>query len=277
VSALEASALAIVALYVIVRARLGPDPRRLLLRLGLLVVASWLCEDSCIRAYGFYAYSPRWSLFIDRVPLAIVLIWPVVIHSGWELCGYLLGHGHRLLPLAGAALIFADASLIEPVAVCSGLWRWTEPGLFAVPPIGILGWALYAGLAMAVLAHNARAGRRALADAAVLLVAPAGLHLLLCASWWGLLRWVSRPLPPWPAVAIVWAASLLLTGLSLGREARLRVPLGAMLLRAPAAAFFFGLLAINRDGAALVAYAMAFAPPYLSLMSFARARPAGPR
>ena len=44
--------------------------------------------------------------------------------------------------LVGALIVLADASLIEPVAVASNLWAWTEPGLFAVPPIGILGWAI---------------------------------------------------------------------------------------------------------------------------------------
>jgi hypothetical protein len=42
-----------------------------------------------------------------------------------------------------------------------------------------------------------------------------------------------------------------------------------MLLRIPAAGFFFVLLALHAEGAApLVAYALAFAPPYLALTAF---------
>ena len=78
--ALELCCAAIVAVYVIVR-------RDAMLALALLAVAGFLGEDSVIRAYGFYYYSPRWHLFLDRVPLMIVLIWPIVI-----LVGMLLRH-----------------------------------------------------------------------------------------------------------------------------------------------------------------------------------------
>ena len=50
---------------------------------------------------------------------------------------------------------------------------------------------------------------------------------------------------------------------------RRRVPPLTMWLRVPAAGFFFALLAIHGHGAApLVAYALAFAPPYLGLTSW---------
>ena len=42
------------------------------------MTASWAGEDSCIRLYGFYAYSPSWAAFLDRVPLAIVCISVVI-------------------------------------------------------------------------------------------------------------------------------------------------------------------------------------------------------
>src|SRR5439155_24844517 len=113
-------------------------------RLALLVVASWIGEDSVIRVYGFYHYARGWALFVDQVPLAIVVIWPVVIDSAWGLARCLAA-GARAQALLAAAFVLADASLIEPIAVRAGLWRWTEPGLFAVPPVGILGWALFAG------------------------------------------------------------------------------------------------------------------------------------
>ncbi|HHH10493.1 MAG TPA: carotenoid biosynthesis protein, partial [Sorangium sp.] len=121
---LEGVALLIVALFVFLRARYGPAPKAFLRRLLLLVVASWLAENSVIVAYDFYSYSPDWTLFIHHVPLAIVLIWPIVIHSAWELAGYLLGPSaaaKRLAPLVGAFLVLADAAMIEPIAVSAKL------------------------------------------------------------------------------------------------------------------------------------------------------------
>jgi hypothetical protein len=48
-----------------------------------------------------------------------------------------------------------------------------------------------------------------------------------------------------------------------------------MWLRVPAAGFFFVLLALHgRSLAPLVAYALAFAPPYLAMTAWASPRPA---
>ncbi len=263
---IELSALGIVALFIWLRARYGPEPRAFLVRIALLVVASFIAEDSCIRAYGFYAYAPDWSLFVDQVPLAILLIWPIVIHSAWELAGYLLGPRRQLSPLLGAALVFADAWMIEPISVQAGLWWWNEPGLFAVPPIGVLGWALHAGFCMWVFEQQRRRDWPLLASAAAVVIAPVGTHLCLLASWWGLLRWINVPLPPWPAVAVLWAIALGLTFWAVATRARTRVPPRDMWSRLPAALFFFVLLALYaRDVPALVAWALAFAPPYLAL------------
>jgi hypothetical protein len=263
---LELGALAIVVLFVFVRARFGREPRSFLIRISLLVVASWIAEDTVIRAYGFYFYNPDWSVFIDKVPLAILLIWPIVIHSAWELAAALLGEGHRLVPLVGAAFVWADASLIEPIAVGSGLWQWTEPGLFEVPPIGILGWAFHAGLCMWVFEWQRANARSFTWSAVALALTPIGTHLLLLASWWLLFRWINHTVPPWPVVACVWIISLSLTAQSIRSAARRKVPALDIHSRAPAAAFFFVLLALDsRQVPALIGYALAFAPPYLSL------------
>lgn len=263
-SALEAVALAIVALFVIGRARLA-DGRGFFVRLGLLVGASFVAEDTAIRLYGFYFYDERWSVFIDKVPLAILLIWPVVIHSAWDLSRHLMGGTGARVVVAGTALVLADASLIEPVAVQSGLWRWTEPGLFAVPPIGVVGWAFHAGLCMLALERAAGKSSR---EAWVLLT-PLGTHALLLASWWSFFRWVNGVIPPWPAVVLAWALSMLLMRRSVLHRARRLVPLGEFALRIPAAAFFFVLLAVyGRTRLDLVAWTLSFAPPYLSLLDF---------
>ncbi|MCU1279109.1 MAG: hypothetical protein JWM53_2655 [bacterium] len=251
--ALELACAAIVALCVAARRDALPS-------LALLAVAGFLGEDSVIRAYGFYYYSPRWHLFLDRVPLMIVLIWPIVIHSAWSLARRLSPRA-AWVPLVGAGLVLADASLIEPIAVHAGLWRWTEPGLFTVPLIGIVGWAYFAGAAMACL-------QRARPVAAVL-IAPLATHVLLVASWWLAFKWLSRPLPARPFVVGAWLVLGTLTALAL----RFRPGRGQpafrrdLLLRGPGAAFFFVLLALNaRDLPSLCVYALAFVPPYLALL-----------
>jgi hypothetical protein len=255
--ALELVCAAIVATYVIARRDAVPE-------LLLLAAAGFLGEDSVIRAYGFYYYSPRWHLFLDRVPLLIVLIWPVVIHSAWSL-GRRLAPRASWQPLVGAAIVLADASLIEPIAVHAGLWTWTEPGLLAVPPIGILGWAYFAGAAMACLAQSEK---KEVAAAAAVVVAPLVTHALLVASWWLAFKWLSRPLPAWPVVVAAWvvlgALALMALRLHGGRDRALRADL---LLRGPGAAFFFVLLAIHgRDLPSLCLYGAAFVPPYLALL-----------
>ena len=76
---LQIACLAIVAAFLVFRARLEAEPLSLFRRLFLLALAAWAGEDTCIRAYGFYEYSESWWLFLDKVPLLIVLIWPIVI------------------------------------------------------------------------------------------------------------------------------------------------------------------------------------------------------
>ncbi len=259
---IELSCAAIVTLYLVVTLRDSPQPGSDAALLGLLAVAAWLGENTVIHAYGFYAYSPAWSVFVDRVPLMVLLIWPVVIHSAWVMLCQLQPRSARWLPLAGALLVLTDASMIEPIAVQAGLWWWTHPGLFDVPLVGLLGWSFFAGLCMLVMQHAEKLKGRLL----ILLVAPLGTHVLLLASWWGLLRWIEGPVPPWPAVALVWLISAALVVALLRWRPWRRVDLTSLLLRAPAAGFFFVLLALyGRDQIALVAYALAFAPPYLLL------------
>ncbi len=251
---IELASLAIVATFVIVRASRDPSPKTFLARLAVLAAAAFIGENGVIHAYHFYGYDrAAWTIFVDQVPLLILLIWPVVIHSAYDLARSLAS---KPLPiaLATAGIVLADASLIEPIAVHAGLWRWTEPGLFEVPPIGVLGWAFFAfGAALVIERHIL-----------LLLVVPAILaNLLLVVTWWGALRWVSAPIPPAAGVATAYVVSLLLAGLAL--RARDRVPPIDVWLRAPGALFFFVLLVLSPTSPALLAYAIAFAPPYLAL------------
>jgi hypothetical protein len=273
VIALQLTCVAIVALYVAVRLARAPavERPRFVRRFVLLTAGSWLAENTVIHAYGFYYYDPSWSLFVDQLPLMIVLIWPVVIDSAAVLAGRILGEDSRRAPLLAAAIVLADASLIEPIAVKAGLWRWTEPGLFDVPPIGILGWSIFAAAALAVMASNERARRPGWTDAAILVIGPAVSHVVLVAVWWILFRWINVTVPAWPVVVVAWTLAFGVGALAWRRRLSTRVPLVELLVRVPAAAFFFVLLALHgRDEPALVGYALAFAPPYLALCLPAR-------
>ena len=258
--------LTILVLYVVVRGRQAEEPRRFVARLLYVGLAGGVAETTCIRWYGLYAYEPDWYLFFDRVPLLVMAIWPFVLHSAWDMSRYLLGREHRAVPLLGASIVLADASLIEPIAVRAGLWRWTEPGLFHVPPIGVIGWALFALACLSWWQRAERRRRPVWTEAATVIAAPAFTHLALLGVWWAALRWVNHAVPSWPAVGVAWALSIAVTAWLVRARATARVPLSVLLLRVPPTLFFSALLVVygwaHTD---LVLYVAAFAPPYLVL------------
>jgi len=263
---------------VIVLAYLGSaltraSSRRVYLRrFALLCAASWLVEDSCVRLYGLYAYDPSW-LLLDRVPLLVVLIWPTVILSAAELAGHLRRRGgapsSAALALTGGALVLGDASFIEPIAVQARLWSWTEPGILGVPPIGLVGWGLFAGLCHALLGRSDRRGARAKGDLATMVLAPLLTHAGLLALWWSAARWLTGGIPPWAAVTTAWLVSLGLTSAALHGAVRRRIPASVLTTRIPASLLFLGLLAVHgRRNLPLVIYAAAFPAPYLALIDW---------
>ncbi len=267
---LQAACVGIVLVYAALRVHAD---RGFPARFALLALAGLVGEDTMIRAYGFYAYAPSWWCFVDRVPLLIVVIWPVVIDSADALARALLGKDARdtdprVAGLASAIVLF-DAALIEPVAVRAGLWAWTAPGAFGVPPVGVLGWGFFA---LFVLLLLPRLGRlRPL----VLLLAPAATHLALVVSWWAALRWMRGVIAPWAAAMTALILGATLAALAWRRNLRARVRPRVLLLRAPGALFFFVLLAAHAREVELVVYAVAFAPPYLALLEARGARALG--
>src|SRR5579884_2326625 len=92
---------AIVSVYLAARIGRAAAPLRVVRRLVLLALAGFVGEDTVIRAYGFYHYSPDWAGFVDQVPVLIILIWPIVIDSAWQLARRLLTAGHPFVPLVG--------------------------------------------------------------------------------------------------------------------------------------------------------------------------------
>lgn len=267
---IEIICLLILVIFIGFQLKYNEAPGPFLRRLFWMGVAAWIGENTVIHAYHFYSYSPHWSLFVDQVPLMILLIWPVVIYSAWNLVGYLLSASPWKIALAGAAIVLADASLIEPIAVAAKLWKWHEPGIFEVPPIGILGWSFFAFGCILLLEWNKGADKKWYWDGLVLILPPLVTHFLLLASWWGFFRWVNETLPSWPVVGMFWGLAILLAFWAWREKASAKVPLLEMVLRIPGAVFFFVLLALyGRECIPLIAYALAFSPPYL-VVTFGR-------
>lgn len=282
----ELVCLTIVAVYVALRLwKAGGDPRPVVLRFVLLSVSSAIAEHTIIRAYGTYGYATTWSIFVGKVPLVVVLVWPVVVDSAAVLARAILGGDEHVarsrfrFAAITAGIVLADAALIEPVAVRAGLWRWTSPGVFAVPIIGILGWAVFALVATYVIETRARV--------AVIAIGPLVTHGVLVAAWWAGLRFVEVPMPTFACVGVAWVASAAFVM----RAAARPVPMSALLMRAPGAVFFFVLLATNfvaparfaepwsatwiappASAALLALHVAAFAAPYLTSIAVSGAR-----
>ena len=257
----ELLCLAIVGFYVCMRLRGTTERGAFLLRFGAIVLASAIGENSMIELYGAYSYAPRWSISIWHVPVVVVLVWPVVVDSAVVLASQVapVGPGGRALVAAG--IVFTDALLIEPIAVFSDLWAWTEGGLFDVPLLGIAGWAFFTWGVSLTLEKT-----RGVAVLGVLVTGPAAAHALVLAFHWALFRWVRVELPYEAAIAIAWTLALSLStsvlrwGTTPSR--------GAVLLRAPGAVFFFVLLALGNgdERMALVWFALPFSIPYWVLL-----------
>lgn len=265
---LELVALAIIAVYVMVYALGLPEKREFFIRLVLVSVASWIAEESCILSYQFYSYSPTWTLFLADVPLLVIVIWPIIVHSAWDLASQMLRPGQRFLPLLAAAIVFTDALLLEPVGVHIGLWSWKEPGIFEVPPIGVLGWAYFAFLCMLHFGKGRRRNGTWRIDLLIPVTSVLGTHLLLVITWWVAFRWVKITVDPRLAVGVAWMVSIFLVYAILRNRTGTRVEKKTLWLRLLGALLLFTLLVLNaNDSKLLIGYAVAFAPPYLTLMA----------
>ncbi|CAN5250487.1 hypothetical protein BH09MYX1_BH09MYX1_12750 [soil metagenome] len=156
--------------------------RALLIDYAALAVAAWIGEETCVALYRFYAYADGWHLRLDRVPLLVPLIWPLVVLSARDVAAIVAPRGSPIVrALVAGAIVAFDASLVEVVAVRAKLWSWSEPGHLGVPLIGILGWGHFAAGALAPK-------RRAW----TLVTGPLVAHALIQLSWWGLFRFALR-------------------------------------------------------------------------------------
>ncbi len=264
----ELAGISIIVFYVVLHALKQPEGGHFLFRIVLVSAAAWMAEESCILLYEFYGYSSKWNFFLNHLPLLVIVVWPVVIHSAWDLASQMLGSSHRLMPLAAGGIVLTDATLIETVAVHCGLWSWNEPGIFHVPLIAILGWAYFAFLCILLFEEGRRRNATKRFSLLILALPVIGTHLLLLITWWGALRWVNIPVDPRLAVGSAWALSLLLVYAILRNRTGTRVERKTLFLRLPAALYFYTLLALNAScSLLLVVFAVAFAPPYLTLIA----------
>jgi len=255
----EIACVAVVALTLFTMGR-SRSVGRLLRDYATLAVAAWVGEDTCIAVYRFYAYAPGWHLRVHHVPLLVPLIWPLVILSARDVVAALGGPtlGPALRPIAVAALVAFDASLVEVVAVRAGLWTWAEAGHLGVPVIGILGWGYFALGVDVALSRD----RPLLAIA----LGPIAAHLLVLASWWGLFRWALRgALGTASVVGIAAVGSLAVAAVVATRRRGAAIPFAVAAPRMIAAALFVTLLLFSAPAdVPLWVHAAAVAVPYLA-------------
>lgn len=262
-----------VLIYVLAYARHQKKPGVFLLRFLICAAAAWLVEQSCISFYGFYGYSSAWGLFIFKVPLVIVMVWPTLIHSATLITTQILNTPNRAYPFVVSGIVCSDALLIEPISSNCNLWCWQEPGLFGVPIIGILGWAFFAFFGAFFFAPKLTYHRCQYQWVFRFGASFAGTHLLLIGAWWSVLRWINFSINPKIALTAIWVSSIFLLGLIVADRSIQKVKPNPLLARIPGALFFYTLLffrTVDNWGAAnnwlLVFYAVAFMPPYLALM-----------
>ncbi len=257
---IELVCVALLALSAMLRWRV-PGSREWLADAPIVALGALIGEDSCIRLYGFYSYAEGWHAVLDVTPALIPLIWIFVVLSARDVAREL---GPKN-PLAWAfAIILFDAALIEPIATSSGLWHWTQPGPFAVPYIGIVGWAFY-GVSILFWLGKLQKRWRWLA----VVLAPLTTHALLISTWWLFFRWIGRDAPtPTVLIAAAWVAAVSMAiALVLTKKAG-TVPLGILVPRICPAIFFAVLLETRHACPALWAYAASFPIPWLMATAF---------
>jgi hypothetical protein len=220
----------------------------LLIDYGALAVAGFLGEETCVAFYEYYHYAEGWHLRIDRVPILVPLIWPLVILSAREVARAVWPGTERLRPLLVFAIVAFDASLVEVVAVRAGLWSWVEQGHLGVPIIGILGWGYFAiGADIALSGRVPYLGEsRAKRALATIAVAPLVAHVIIQITWWGLFRYAQRT--ALGIASLVGLSAIGIVTLALVVSARRRggaIPWDIAAPRLVAAGLFFVLLVMT--------------------------------
>jgi len=236
--------------------------RALVIEIFVIALSAWAAEETSILRYRFYGYPDAWWLKLDEMPLLVAFIWPMVILSSRSLVDVLFpGLGPAKKALAVGVAVVIDASLVETIAVASGLWSWVEGGYLGAPLIGLVGWGAFAAAMTWSLAH----------PKVPLWLSPltalAGTHLILVVTWWAFFRHVLRgELPTWASfigVAALVALAAWLRFRPLGPTRR--VPLTLAVPRVAATSVFVVLLFLNASPH-LVLHFAAVALLYLAVL-----------
>jgi len=242
------------------------DPGSFFLKFTAISAASWIVEETSIRTYHFYQYSPDWNLFAGHVPILVILVWPVVIHSGWELAYQLMKENKRHVHLVAALIIWIDASLIETISVKAGFWSWNAPGIFGVPLIGIFGWAYFSFLSILLLSLK-RVRKAGIAKIFfILVITVCGTHVLIVATWWFIFRWILFPINTVFITALAWFITTLLIYLIHRKNLGINVDSKILLIRFPPAILFLVFYLKGSPDVFHTAYVLAFSFSYLFLI-----------
>lgn len=200
--AIELPILAIVVAWLVTGWPGPPHRREVLQRIAALAVAGWIAEQSMIRAHGYYFYPPGLSLQIGHVPLVVVLAWPVVLECSWSVARRVTRDAWARAITTGV-LVGCFAGVWQPLAMHLHLVRWNAGGPFGVPPIGMLGAAIFGGaVARLVLDTRSETPVGALAD---VLAAVGATHVGVLASWHAGLWRLEHPIQ---APAMLLAATI---------------------------------------------------------------------
>jgi hypothetical protein len=263
---LQIIGLIIVAVYLVHRIYREDTPCLFIFRFITLSAASWVSEEAAIQIFQFYHYNPAWRLFLGHVPVLVIVAWPAVIYSEWELATQLLVEKKSLIPSAAAIIVWFDASLIEVIAVKAGLWSWRIPGIFGVPLIGIFGWAYFTYLSVLLL-EKKKEKKGLITDMLAIFIFPViGTQGLLLGTWWIFFRWIHSPIHPMVAAGTAWIVSLFLVLVVLQDRLGISIERRILTIRILPSLFFTILLfKVAADAKMLMAYVFAFIPPYLIL------------
>jgi len=266
----EVACIVVVLLTLVIMARRRPW-RDLLTDYGALAVAAWMGEESCVRFYEYYHYATHWHVLIDRVPILVPLIWPLVILSARDVAASVWPTITTLRPLVVFAVVAFDASLVEVIAVRAGFWSWADQGHLGVPIIGILGWGYFAmgadfALSGKLFSNTASRTERFFST---LIVAPLVTHALIQLTWWGFFRWAQRaPLGDASLWGIAAVSACVLMMVLLARRRGGGILMSIALPRMVAASLFFALLVSTAPTEIpLWIHTIAIAVPYLAATS----------
>jgi len=105
-----------------------------------------LLEQGDIAIFGSYAYNQLFFLKVGSVPIAIALVWAMVINSSMFMSDA-LEIPSRLAPLSDATFTIVLDLSVDAIAIRQGLWHWNialDQGFFGVPAGNFYGWLFVA-------------------------------------------------------------------------------------------------------------------------------------